>query len=158
MDTLPVELVTIIAIDSFELFTTLLRINTIGQRLCEPYPQQIAKGKFITNSKTKTYLNGRLHSFNDQPAVEHTDGSKYWYKYGNCHRGNDLPAVENANGTKYWYWNGYRHRCDQPAVVYANGTKEWCCYGRYHRDDLPAIERADGRKFWYQHGDLIKSN
>ena len=45
MDTLPIELVTIIAVNSFDLFTTLLRVSTIGNRLCEQYPQMYAKKK-----------------------------------------------------------------------------------------------------------------
>jgi hypothetical protein len=81
MDTIPVELLTIIATDSFELFITLLQVPTIGQRLCEWYPQITAREKFITidtdSERTRTFLAGRLHSFNDQPAVKYaTSGDK----------------------------------------------------------------------------------
>jgi hypothetical protein len=124
MDTIPVELVTIIATDSFELFTTLLQVPTIGQRLCEWYPQMTARGKFITykidSGCKKSYLNNRLHSFNDQPAIEDVNGNKGWCLYGKLHRDNDQPAIECVNGDKGWYWNGQQHReNDLPAVEYA---------------------------------------
>ena len=179
MDTLPIELVTLIATDTFELFTTLLRVSTIGNRLCEQYPQLIAKEKFIVvitdNEKTITYLNGKLHSLNDQPAIVDSNGNKLWYKYGKLHR-RDLPAAEYTNGDKEWYWHDELHRdCDLPAVIRANdsfwywhgklhrendqpaiisaeGVKYWCWNNGLHRDcDLPAIEFANGKKCWYKH-------
>jgi hypothetical protein len=136
MDTIPVELVTIIATDSFELFTTLLQVPTIGQRLCEWYSQMTARGKFITykidSGGKSSYLNNRRHSFNDLPAIEGANGDKYWYRHGQQHR-RDLPAIEYAtSGTKIWYWNGQLHReNDLPAVEYANGRKEWYIHGKF---------------------------
>jgi len=41
----------------------------------------------------------------DGPAVEHTDGSKFWYKDGELHR-IDGPAVIYANGVNYWVVDG----------------------------------------------------
>jgi hypothetical protein len=41
----------------------------------------------------------------DGPAVEHADGSKFWYVDGKCHR-LDGPAVEWADGYKAWYVDG----------------------------------------------------
>ena len=159
MDALPIELVTIIACDDFELFTTLLRVNTIGQRLCEQYPQLIAKEKFICAVNKFdykcTYLNGRLHSLDDQPAVEFTSGDKEWYRYGKKHRGGDLPAFKYINGAKKWYWNGYKHReNDLPAVVRAWGDKEWFWHGKRHRKGLPAIIKINGGKYWYLNGNF----
>ena len=135
MDTLPIELVTIIACDTFETFIALLRVGTIGNRLCAEYPQLIARSKFIStivhdNYSICTYLNNKLHSFNDKPACVHLDGDLSWYKYGNCHRSGDLPAYTKVSGYKSWYWNGLRHR----------------------EDDLPAIECISGDKFWYKNG------
>jgi hypothetical protein len=101
-----------IAVDSFDLFTMLLRVPSIGNRLCEQYPQLIAKEKFMTaidiDNIIRTYLNGKLHSFNDQPAVEF------------------------ANGYKFWYWNGKRHRRELPAIECAtSGIKEWYKRGKF---------------------------
>ena len=157
MDTLPIELVTIIAVDSFELFTTLLRVATIGNRLCEQYPQQIAKEKFISYLDAShikfIFLNGRLHSFNEQPAVVKANGTIKWYRYGNLHRENDLPAAIYSY-YKEWYWRGQLHReNDLPAVEYSFTGKEWYQHGVRHRDgDLPAIHFKNDREEWYQYG------
>ena len=150
MDTLPVELLTVIATDTFELFTTLLRVNTIGTRLCEEYPQLIAKEKFIRigtiNDCTRTYLNNKLHSFNDQPAC--VNGIKWWYRYGKIHRA-ELPAIIYPNGDKRWYWNGERHRENAPAVEYASGAKFWYWNGQPHREnDLPAVDCNNIKEYW----------
>jgi len=55
---------------------------------------------------------------------------KYGYKEwrlpsGDLHR-EDGPAIEHSNGNKYWYINGSLHREDGPAVEYASGAKRWC--------------------------------
>jgi hypothetical protein len=50
---------------------------------------------------------GELHSFNDEPAVIESNGTKYWYKNGKLHR-EDLPAVICPNGIKFYYNNGKR--------------------------------------------------
>jgi hypothetical protein len=52
------------------------------------------------------YLNdsGQLHRLNG-PAVEWSDGAKFWYQNGLLHR-TDGPAVEWARGDKYWWVDG----------------------------------------------------
>ena len=136
MDTLPIELLTVIATDTFELFTILLRVHTIGNRLCEEYPQRVVREKFISvdineYGTTRTYLNDKLHSFNDQPAIVCASGDKHWYWYGQRHR-KDLPACVSANGYKSWYWYGQRHRSyNLPAVVFVDGRKEWYIHGEF---------------------------
>ena len=67
----------------------------------------------------------------------------------------DGPAIEHSNGTKYWYLNGRCHRVDGPAIEYSNGTKFWYLNGRYHRVDGPAYEGSDGSKAWYLNGEHI---
>ena len=103
MNTLPDELVALIATNDFDLFVTLLRVPTIGTVLCSQYAQMIAKNKFIkvihNNDTTITFLNNKMHSFNDEPALVLGDNSKVWYRYGKKHRV-DLPAVIQCNGTK----------------------------------------------------------
>ena len=71
---------------------------------------------------------GQYHR-EDGPAVEYTDGSKFWYQNGMLHR-EDGPAIERANGTKKWYKNDIRHRTDGPAIEWVNGTKEWWVNGK----------------------------
>jgi len=41
----------------------------------------------------------------DGPAVEISNGTKFWLKNGKFHR-EDGPAIENPDGTKYWFLNG----------------------------------------------------
>ena len=65
------------------------------------------------------------------PAIEHADGTKYWYLNGKYHRedrsetGVSLPAIEYANGDKYWYLNGELHRKDGPAIECADGETRY---------------------------------
>ena len=37
------------------------------------------------------------------PAVEWTDGTKFWFRNGRRYRERGLPIVEYVNGSKYWY-------------------------------------------------------
>ena len=78
--------------------------------------------------------------------------SKYKIEYKNeldeYHR-LDGPAVEYTNGDKYWWVNGLRHREDGHAVEYINGYKAWYINGKYHREDGPAVEYASGDKEWF---------
>ena len=48
---------------------------------------------------------------------------------GQLHR-EDGPAVEHADGTKFWYVNDKRHREDGPAIEYSNGIKSWYINGQ----------------------------
>ena len=67
----------------------------------------------------------------------------------------DGPAIEHANGTKYWYLNGKLHREDGPAVEWVDGDKSWFLNGVRHREDGPAIEYADGDKSWFLNGERL---
>lgn len=91
---------------------------------------------------------GCLHR-DDGPAIEHADGSKFWYHRGVLHRDDD-PAIEYSSGSKVWYKNGLTHRIDGPAVEFKNGGKEWFKYGKLYRIDGPAIIHTDSRySKWY---------
>jgi hypothetical protein len=98
------------------------------------------------------YVFGKLHRYDDLPAIEDADGTKSWYRHGQLHRNWDRPAVEDKFGGKMWYQHGLKHRDgDLPAVVgcFGQRRKEWWRHGKNHRDgDLPAIERGDGFKAW----------
>lgn len=104
--------------------------------------------------------NGRLHSYNDEPAVIYTNGDKIWYKDGKQHRDNDQPAVILVDGHKEWWVDGKRHRDnDQPAIIYKSGTQIWYKDGKRHRDnDLPAFICPDGSKYWYKDGVRITTS
>ena len=51
-----------------------------------------------------------------------------YIKLNKLHR-KDGPAVEYSNGKKWWYINGLLHRENSPAIEYANGIKKWVLYG-----------------------------
>ena len=52
------------------------------------------------------YRNGRGHLHREGgPAVEHKDGSKFWYRDGHLHR-EDGPAIDRVDGVKEWWLNG----------------------------------------------------
>jgi hypothetical protein len=93
---------------------------------------------------------GKLHSFNDKPALIEHDGTMSWFKNGKYHRDNG-PAIIYANGTEWWFMNGELHRDnDEPAIIYADGAKWWYNNGKCHRDnDLPAYIDPDGTKEWF---------
>jgi hypothetical protein len=82
-------------------------------------------------------------------------GTKYWYNdFGEYHREKG-PALEYSDGTKFWYINNKMHRKDGPAVEHRNGYKEWWVNGKLHREDGPAIEDYNKKEFWFIHGELI---
>lgn len=71
----------------------------------------IMKGKCRKIMKASNYTrvtlkNGLLHSFNNLPAIEWTNGIKCWYKNGSFHREDNLPAIERPTGKNCWYKNG----------------------------------------------------
>jgi len=55
----------------------------------------------IYGSKIYKNSKGSLHRLNG-PAIEYSDGDKYWFKEGSCHR-TDGPAREYSDGDKEWY-------------------------------------------------------
>ncbi len=79
-------------------------------------------------------------------------GNKFWKnKEEKLHR-LDGPAIERTDGTKYWYQNGKFHRLDGPAREFENGHKEWWINGVVHREDGPACISSSGIKWWYVDG------
>jgi hypothetical protein len=97
------------------------------------------KHKFIDiegSESILTTLDGKYHSFNDQPAIIWKDGTKFWLKNGEIHRENDLPAAIYSDGSKEWYINGQLHRDnDLPAIIHIkenNGLwREWHKNGQF---------------------------
>lgn len=48
---------------------------------------------------------GRLHSFDDEPAIIHLSGTQMWYNHGKLHR-KDAPAVEYSYRLFEYWENG----------------------------------------------------
>jgi hypothetical protein len=69
-------------------------------------------------------------------TVEVCDGSTRWYKEGTgiLHR-EDGPAIEWSDGSKYWQKEGLLHREDGPAIEWANGDKTWYLKGKPYTEE-----------------------
>ena len=110
MDTLPVEIIALIALNDIESYRNCLSLPVFA-RYTLNLPKEILKeyrSSFIvikiTNLCKKYYLNGKLHR-EDGPAVEYTNRYKFYYLNGELHRENG-PAIEYANGDKEYWING----------------------------------------------------
>jgi hypothetical protein len=55
---------------------------------------------------TRTFVNGKLQSIDDEPSVLFDDGSRQYHHEGNLHRING-PAIITENGGGCWYHYGY---------------------------------------------------
>jgi hypothetical protein len=74
------------------------------------------------DNQGRTYKNGLLHSFNDEPIIDGENSR--WYKDGMLHREGDLPAIINRN-YRSWWLNGRRHRIGRPAYINLNSMEWW---------------------------------
>lgn len=83
----------------------------------------------VDKYKTEWFNNKGQYHREGGPAVEYSNGDRFWYKNGEYHR-EDGPACEYSDGGKSWYKNGNLHREDGPAREYANGHKQWYVNGR----------------------------
>ena len=85
---------------------------------------------------------GQIHREHG-PAIECSDGSKYWYQNGRIHR-LDGPAIVRPDGYRAWWQNGQLHRLDGPAVEYDDGYREWHIDGKELTDAewLHAVARV----------------
>jgi hypothetical protein len=50
---------------------------------------------------TKHYSVARVFHRTDGPAIEWTNGDRYWFVDGKCHRING-PAIERSDGSRTW--------------------------------------------------------
>jgi hypothetical protein len=98
-----------------------------------------------------TYLDGKLHSYNDNPAMINSNGDQVWYKEGMRHR-EDGPAIICSNGYQYWYKEGKLHTEDGTAIITSNGSQYWCKEGMIHREDGPAVIHLDRSQKWFKEG------
>jgi len=103
----------------------------------------------------RTYWNGLLHSYDDEPAIVADNGTyKVWYKQGKIHREGDLPAITRNEIYQEWYKEGELHRDGDLPAIQGNNMREWYKNGKLHRDgDLPAFQGNNMRE-WYKNGKL----
>jgi hypothetical protein len=99
------------------------------------------------NGNTFFYKDGKIHSYNDEPAIIFSDGTKHWYKDGKLHREDDLPAGVYFNGDLYYYHLGERHRYDGPAVILVDGTELYYWHGlKVSKSRLMSLCRAKRKR------------
>lgn len=85
------------------------------------------KGKLLTKNQFDKRVGNskKVDKASKSKMIVDTNGDKRWVnEKGDLHRV-DGPAIESTNGTKYWHQNGKLHRINGPAVEYGDGTKEW---------------------------------
>jgi hypothetical protein len=100
-----------------------------------------------------TYLNGKLHSYNDKPAIIYPNVYRAWYKEGRKHR-EDGPAIIYSDGDQYWLKEGKKHREDGPAVILSNGSQYWFKKNKLHREDGPAVIHSNEYQVWFKEDKL----
>jgi hypothetical protein len=91
-----------------------------------------------TSMDGRTYRNGLLHSYNDEPAINEVD-YKVWYKHGVVHRGGDKPAVIES-GWYDWVVNGNRHREGGNPAVVGPTYRGWYIHGELQKETTGATE------------------
>lgn len=80
----------------------------------------------------------------DIPAIEYSDGTKYWVNSrGIVHRVNG-PSITYGEFQEY-YIDGILHRLDGPAIIYSNGSNEWWFYG-----ERLSREKEKLLNIWYE--------
>jgi hypothetical protein len=75
------------------------------------------------------YYAGNIYYNKFQSDEKEYKNYKYWsihyYNENNEYHREDGPAIEYSDGTKFWYKNDERHREDGPAIQFANGLKKY---------------------------------
>lgn len=107
----------------------------LGSDLVGDKVREMAKNAkiFHTDSKGRTYINGLLHSVDDQPCVVNCY-KKEWRKMGKLHRFGDKPAVIYENGNKFWFSEGVETKALLSSVVQMLSSPE----GMYDPEYKPA--------------------
>jgi hypothetical protein len=113
MDTLPLEIIELIATQSSQLWFTLVQVfRSLADRASIMLPDLQNKFLFKTSNKFFSILyqlpNGVFHNF-EEPSIVSKDHT----------------SLILHSGDSVWYWQGEIHReNDQPAIIYA-GHQEW---------------------------------
>ena len=117
---------------------TIIR-EIVGDELKNTHTKVVEK-----NGNVYWYVEGKLHSVDDKPAVITHHGNNYWYSKGAIHRDGDLPAVVTGHGNLRWFKNGICHRDGNlPAVIRRNGQKYWSVNGRFSSHPITPLTTID---------------
>lgn len=79
----------------YEDLTILILVNYLFDYTCIPRPYRNHHRKVVLSDGTVKYYNAynQLHRDNDQPAIEHANGTREWYQNGQLYRENNLPTI-----------------------------------------------------------------
>lgn len=184
MDTLPTEVLELIATRSPQLWFGLVQVFCqLGNRGRETdFPINLER-KFLIKSDDNSgnifyrLPNGDFHTF-EEPCISRN--IQMWYKYGELHREDDQPAIIFPDGRREWHYQGRLHRDnDNPAIICPHDNYAWYTNGVLHREnDQPAVcgsycnddwykslekttyttHRSDKYKKWFYHGQLHRDN
>jgi len=69
-------------------------------------------------------MSNRITQIKNNNGVFHYLNDKF-----DCHHREDGPAIELSNGSKFWFVCGKRHRVNGPAVELSNGEKKYYLLG-----------------------------
>lgn len=153
---LPLEIIVIIGLESLDAWRAMLAVPDFA-RWTQSSQGLRSRGSFLTCKKTsvntKYYLRGRLHNFDDLPAVIWTDAHTYYFDENDFVQGGY--SFPRTAGGSAWFRNGYLHRDnDLPAVIEIGGWSKWYQNGLLHRDDdRPAMISSDKKNMlWFKKG------
>lgn len=80
------------------------------------------------------------HRLGGLPAVEYSNGSKYYYEYGEYHRENDLPAIDTPSCKEWLVRNKHYLRPNgKPGFISNNEQIYYNEAGRISKLDGPAV-------------------
>jgi len=86
-------------------------------------------------SKVEVYDSGDKHYLNDKGEFHCLDG----------------PAIERSNGSKFWYINDKEHRNIDPSDEYSYGEKLWYFKDKRHRVGGSCYSH---KEWWFIHGEV----
>jgi len=104
------------------------------------------KSYYIENVKYfKEEFENKVNKYN---TVKHDDRIETLNDKGELHSFDGKPAVDWSNGDKFWYKNGKFHRVGGPAVEWNDGVKEWFKEGKFRGMDGPAFDWSTGYNYF----------
>ena len=106
------------------------------------------------------YKNGEeiLRTKNKNGCYINENGTKVYYRNNLLHSDDDLPAIEFSDGDKRWYRKGFIHRIGGHAVEYSNGEKLWYLFGNggYTEDEYNRVMLNIPLFYWKNRDELWK--
>ena len=176
MPILPLEILVAVGLESPDSWLALLALPPFARWTQSSHALAVRKSFLVRVENAacvEYYFRGRLHNFDDEPAIIWTDarcfaimrgkvtymldddarrGGKAWFNHGLLTRENDLPAIIMNGRSKQWYKNNLLHRGDdRPAIVLDDdrGAFWYINDKRTRENDAPCmVSRAFEKIIW----------